>query len=58
MTLNGLVILYFSAFPTKTSTPNPYCIYEKILVTIGWGEHFYKHSVTFITQISKNKQKN
>lgn len=29
----GLLILYFSAFPIKISTPNPYHIHEKILLS-------------------------
>lgn len=56
MTLNGVVILYFSAFPIKTSTPNPYCIHEQILSHLD-GVNTYMLSVTFITQISKSKTK-
>lgn len=37
----GLLILYFSAFAIKISTPNPYCMHEKIsLICNPVGELF------------------
>lgn len=42
----GLLILYFSAFPIKISTPSPYCIQEKILLSRNPGGELFVSGAT------------